>query len=171
MENNTKQSENKKGRFNIVDALIVIVILAIAAGLLWITDPFSWFSEVERTDVKLRYVVEIKSIDDDLAMSIKKIKFNQTALNSSGSIQMGKVQSVKTAESTVWEYDKSRGEMVQKTVEGKIDVYFVIDSDCVYEKGVGYLLGNNQIAVGSPVGLRFPDFVGSGYCVSIEVFE
>ena len=54
------------------------------------------------------------------------------------------------------------------TPADKSDIYVTIEVKCTYAKGEGYVVGTQQIAVGTPLALRFNDFFGKGYCVSIE---
>jgi hypothetical protein len=79
---------------------------------------------------------------------------------------LGTVNTVRTQEAQVWE--AVDGEMVKKTLADKSDIYITIEVKCTYAKGEGYVVGTQQIAVGTPLALRFNDFFGKGYCVSIE---
>ena len=166
MENNIINTENKKGRFNIVDALIVVIILLIAFAMLWIFDPFLWFSTDTKQEVTLKYVVELKGVDDDVKSNIKA---GETVTNASTSNAIGTILAVKVRNATVWEYDKESDSMVEKTIEGKNDIYISVQVKCVYEKGIGYTVNGQQIAYGTVLNLRLANFNGLGTCVSIEV--
>lgn len=168
MDKNINKPEVKKGRFNIVDALIVIIVLILIFSALWIFDPFNWFSANEVQDVNLRYVVELKGIDDDVK---NNIKIGENVSLSSTNYVVGKVISLKTQESVAWEYDADKGAMVKKTIEGKNDIYVTIELNCTYENGVGYMINGQQIAVGTSMNFRFANFASVGTCVSMEVVQ
>ncbi len=165
MENNTINTQNKKGRFNVVDALITVIILLVAFAILWIFDPFLWFSADTKQEVTLKYVVELKGVDDDVNSNIKA---GETVTNASTKNAIGTIVSVKTRNATVWEYDEKSDSMVEKTIEGKSDIYITIQVKCVYEKSVGYTVNGQQIAYGTVLNLRLTNFNGVGTCVSIE---
>ncbi len=165
MENNIKKTEAKRGRFNIVDALLILVMLALCFAALYIADPFNWFSANTVRDTTLKYVVEIKEVNDDVKTNVK---VGDRVFNSHTNNDIGKVTFLKTQPSYRWEYVEGGAEMIKKTVAGKSDVFVTVDVICTYEKGVGYTVDGQQIAVGMPITVRTSGFVGSGYVVSIE---
>lgn len=162
---NSQNSGTKKGRFNIVDLLLILLILVIVGALLLMFDPFSLLSKNNSENVTLRYTVEIKNIGNELKNNIKS---GDKVLNSSTGYDMGTVVAVETQDSFEWEYIEGDEYMSKKYMTDKSDVIVTIDVKTTYEQGIGYMVDGKQIAVGVLTALRFPNFVGSGYCISIE---
>lgn len=167
MENNINISERKRGRFNIADVIMILVIVAIAFGIFRLIDPFHWFTTNEVRDVSIRYVVKLSGIDDDINVK-DTVKNGVAVMNSATEYSMGTVESVKAQDAAVWEYSEESQEMVQKTIEGKSDIYITVTVRATYESGVGYVVNGQRIAVGTLLDLRLSSFVGSGYCVELE---
>ncbi len=167
MENNINISERKRGRFNIADVIMILVILAIAFGIFRLVDPFHWFTTNEVRNVSIRYVVKLSGIDDDINVK-DTVKNGVAVMNSATEYSMGTVESVKLQDATIWEYVEDSPEMVQKTIEGKSDIYITVTVRATYESGVGYEVNGQRIAVGTLLDLRLSSFVGSGYCVELE---
>lgn len=163
MENNIQNNGTKKTRFNMVDAIAVILVLVIALGVFFVLDPINLFSANGKETVTLLYVVEFKGVDNALK---SKINSGDAVMLSNTDYALGTVNTVRTQEAQVWE--AVDGEMVKKTLADKSDIYVTIEVKCTYAKGEGYVVGTQQIAVGTPLALRFNDFFGKGYCVSIE---
>lgn len=165
MENSLNNKEVKKNRFNVVDAIILLAIIALIFAVLYSFDPFGWFVPEGRENVKLAYTVEFKGVDNDVK---DNIAVGENVFLSSTSYVMGRVTEVKVQESFVWEYDEENGIMTKKTLADKADVYVTIEVNCTYEKGRGYVLNGQQIAYGSEFDLRFGNFFGNALCVGFD---
>lgn len=166
MENNIKNTEKKRRRFNAFDLLILVIALAVAFAAFWIIDPLYLFSADEKQPVTLTYVVVFRGVDDDVKNGMKN---GDTVASGSTSEVLGKVTGIRTREAVVWEHIEGNDTMVKKTLEGKSDVYVTVKVDCQYEKGIGYIVNGQQIAYGTRLSLRLSGFVGVGECVSLSV--
>ncbi len=167
MENNINVSEKKRGSFNVADAVIIIVILALAFGVFRLVDPFHWFTTNDVRDVNIRYVVKLTGIDNDVNIK-DNIKKGMSVMNSSTEYSIGNVEAVNVRDASVWEYVEDSSEMTQKTIEGKSDVYITVTVKATFESGVGYEVNGQRIAVGTTLDIRLSGFVGSGCCVELE---
>lgn len=165
MENNINKTETKKWRFNFVDAFLVITLIAVCFAVFYVADPFNWFSAGEVREVTLKYVVEIKGVNDDVKSNVK---LDNTVFSSGTDNVIGKVSAFKSEPSYTWEYVEGEPEMVKKTVAGKSDLYITVETKCTYESGIGYTANGQQIVVGMPIAIRTPRFTANGYVVSIE---
>lgn len=162
---NSQKSVVKKGRFNAVDLLLILLILVIIGSLLLVFDPFSWISKSNSEEVTLRYTVEIKNVSNDLKNNIAS---GDKVLNASTGYDMGTVVAIETQSSFEWVYNEGDDYMSKKYMNDKSDIIVTIDVKAVYEADMGYMVDAKQIAVGVLTNLRFPSFTGSGYCISIE---
>lgn len=161
---NRNTNPERSGRFNTVDFLLILLILVVFTVLLLLFDPFSWISKDNTEEVTIRYTVEIKNVNNELKNNIKQ---GDKAVNSATDYDMGSVVSVEVTDSYTWEYNDGDF-MEKKTVGGKSDIVIVLTVKAVYEPDVGYMVDGKHIAVGSQIGLCFPNYVGSGYCIEIE---
>ena len=162
---NSKMTGEKSGRFNFVDLLLVLLILVIAGALLIMFDPFSLSSKDTTQEVTLRYTVEIKDVSNEMKNNVKS---GEKVLNSTTDYDMGTVVAVEPQSSFEWEYNEGDDYMSKKYKTDKSDMIITIDVKAVYEEEMGYMIDGKHIAVGALLSLRFPNFTGSGYCISIE---
>ncbi len=168
MENSINRSEKKKSRFNIVDALIIIIAFVLAIAAFFVIDPFDLIVDNGKQTVKLRYIVEFDAVNDDVSANII---LGESVSSSTSVHNIGTVTDIKSQQAYLWEKSDDGRQMVKKTIEGKSNMFITIEVECVYENGIGYFVNGQQIAVGTLLQLRFSNFVGSGYCVSIEKVE
>lgn len=168
MEAKANKLRNKKGKFNIVDVLVIITVCCFIFSTFAVFDPFDWFSGFERRDVTISYVVELKGLDEDM---VANIKVGDNVLNSATEESIGRIFDVDLSSSYEWKALEGQSEMVKVLLSGKWDVRLKIDIPCVFEEGVGYIVNGQQVAVGTLVNIKLPSFVGSGYCISITEME
>ena len=165
MENNRSI---KKVRFNIIDAIVIAAFLVFIALFIFILDPFAWFNDdAIYREAYVTYVVEIKDVDEEIIKSIRKNDELFSADSAEPLETIANVDSlphyeVKSVESV------NGTEQVEIEVEGKRDVYITVYVKCTYENEIGYIVGSQQIAVGSRVNVCSSYFSGSGYCIGIE---
>lgn len=164
-KNNINRIEAKKGRFNAADVLVIIVAILLLLAVVLVLDPFGWMSVADIDNVKMVYIVEISSVENDVASNIA---IGDIAMLGSTSYEMGKVVDIKSTESYVWEPNEDGTEMVKKPVVGKSNIFISIESTVTYKNDVGYFLHGDRMTVGKHLDLRFQNFAGSGYIVSVE---
>ena len=63
------------------------------------------------------------------------------------------------------------GSAVLSAHEGKYNVIVTITASGNYKEGEGYSVNDCRIAVGEKMSLRFPNYIGEGYCVALSVEE
>lgn len=164
----TVQKSRKKGnRFNLIDLLVIVVVLLLIAIAVNIFAPMSWFDRFSRdTKVKIQYTVEFLGVDENFA---EKIKEEDLAVDSVSKNSLGKVKAVdSTQPHTVLSYDETSKAGVLSTYPDKYNVLVTIEVDAKYREGKGYSINDLRIAVGEKMSLRFPDYVGEGYCISVS---
>ena len=155
----------KRGRFNLVDLFLVLLILVIVSMLFVMFDPFS-LGAADAKDVTLRYTIEIKDVSEEFR---NNVKVGDRVLSAATDYDMGTVVTVdQSQKSFEWAYAEGDEFMSKSEKADKFDLKITIDVGATYEEGVGYMVDGKHVAVGSLVSLRFPSFTGSGYCISIE---
>lgn len=165
MENNISRTEVKKGKFNIIDVLVIVIILLLALGAMWMLDPLGLFPNESVKDVMISYTVEIKDVDSDFLQLISE---DQSVIDTTTGNSIGTVRDVSSAGSYVWKYSDESGEMIKVAIEGRVDITITVEADSTYESGVGYSAGGVRIAYGTPISVRTSSFFGSGYCTSVK---
>ena len=181
MNNNTANSsavkqKKIKRKFNIIDFLVLIIILAIISVSIYAI--FSW-SDIKSlwstSTVDLQYTVELRGVDKEF---INNIKIGDEVTDAVSKNQLGTVDRVDSVKYTVFDYTKKDipsedGKTSTVSYEGvltehpdKFNITVYISSSAEYEKGIGYTINGRRIAVGEMIDLRFPEFSASGYCVA-----
>lgn len=159
----------KKHKFNIIDALIIIVIAAIIAGaafLLLRDKP----EEVKQDTVTIEYVVEFRKVRDELKDNIAA---GDTVIDSVAKYYIGEVVDV---ESEAALFTNGNHLYEGKAVVGTYPGYSDIRATIVCEATIGgngrYILsGGYSVSVGSRVDVRTPNYNGTGYCISLRESE
>lgn len=156
-----------KMKFNIMDVLILLGIVAVAAVLLYVfvlseNTPVDSLAGNEAT--KVTYVIEISGVDD---IYTDKISVGETLIDSSKKMNIGTIVAVESQPYVYLGKNLNAGTMELTTVEGKSTIYITVEADAVMS-GFSYNIGGYTIYVGQQVTLSLPHFVGVGYCISLE---
>lgn len=180
MNNNSNSSAVKqkatKRKFNIIDFLVLIIILAVIGTSIYAVISWSNIKKLWSTStVELQYTVEIRGVDKAF---INNIKAGDAVTDAVSKNQLGTVDRVDSAKHTVFDCIKkdvpSEDEKSTSVVyEGvlleypdKYDITVYISSTAEYEKGIGYTVNGRRIAVGEIIEMRFPEFSSVAYCVA-----
>lgn len=163
-------SEKKSRRFNFVDFLLILLVLAIIAGAVYLFSPGSFFQKAGASEQgTLSYTVEFHGVDGEY---LNKIKENDIVVDSVTKSSLGTVTAVDyNTKQRVLEYVKNE---VDGTYTGVLSEYpdqytvlVTITAPAEHVSGDGYFVNNCRIAVGEGMALRFPDFVAEGHCISM----
>ena len=188
---------NKKYRFNIIDILIVLAIIAVVAVMYYFTVARN--DVVTNSEVLVDYTIELKTVR---AEHIDNIKLGDKVVETVRDQQIGEVVDIQivpaynlstnmeTGEmfyetypainAPVVEEEVTEGEALeqepveQENVELLYDYYNVKVTvrDLVKKSESGYKKNGFDVIVGELVHFRVPQFISSGYCISIvEVDE
>ena len=158
-----------KIRFNLMDALILLVALAVIALLLYVF-VFSETSSVQSAaaeQYELTYVVEVTGIEEEFA---EMIAVGDTAIDSSKKMHIGTVTAVEVQPYTHMGTNLHEGTLVLNPVDDYVNLYITIRADATLE-GISYTISGYDIYVGKGVNLAFSDIVCSGYCISLDAVQ
>ena len=158
-------SKNKI-RFNILDALILLAIIAAVSVLLYVF-VFSGRSSGylgQSDSYTLTYVVEVANLDE---VFTDKIAPGDTVIDSASKRYIGTVTAVEERPYTHMSVNKTEGALVLNQVDGRINLYITVKADAQFS-GITYNIGGYEVFVGSQTHLSFDDFVCSGYCISLD---
>lgn len=174
--NNSTQQTKKRSRkkFNVIDFLLIVVILLITAGLVYLFLPSSLVKNItaDKT-VQIRYVVEVKDVDEQY---INNIAASQLVQDSVSKSEIGYVEvNPESAPHYELKYDlleendgsNSAIGMLSK-VDGKYDLIITITADAHYKEGEGYTVNGTRIAVGEKIYTKFPNYSCEAFCIAVE---
>ncbi len=162
---NQKNSAKKPFRFNIIDALFLLVIIAASAALVYIL--FFRGAGVARpsagTDIE--YKVELRRVREELK---GKINVGDKVIDASKLYTIGEVTDVRYKTSVYTGVNKADGVLVYSDYVGLINITVTIKANA--NTSTGYYLIDNafKISVGTYVNIRVPNYTGSGFCTLIK---
>lgn len=134
-----------KTKFNIIDAIILIVIvLIIAVGCIVYFNMTNDDAVVESNTTKVEFVVEVKDISNDVANSFNVGDTVTFGESTSGS---GYISMVEVVPFTKWVDNVEDGEVVISEVPNRYTANVTISSD-VSKTNIAYTSGSEIIAVG-----------------------
>ena len=162
-----KPIKKKKGRFNLVDLLVVLIALAIVFAVVFVMDPFSiGLFGAEKQEVTLEYTVRIDNVESAL---INKIQMGDEVIDASVKTSLGYVSAVEDdIPHTEPYYDAEEDVVSMKEYPNRYDLVVTVTAEATFTDGEGYKIDGRRMAVGTQLYLMFPDYIGTGNCISIR---
>ena len=161
MNNNAKENAKRRFRFNFIDALLLIVIIAVAALLVYIFTSDDGFGTVDT--VTIEYQVLISGIRDEFK---DLVQIGDKVIDSVGLFEIGEITDVKYSQYMYAVNDEVNGVTVMTEYPEHSEMEVHIRAEASVEDGLYYINGY-KIAVGTLVSMRTPNFVEQGYCTVI----
>ena len=161
-------AKRTRGRsFNIIDVLIILAVLLLGAIVVNIVAPTAWFKElISGSEQVIQYTVEFTGVDRDFVDNINE---NDTVVDSVSKFSLGSVTAVdNNSHYRVLSYNEKTDEGGYVTYQDRYNVLVTVTVTADYEEGKGFTVGDRRIAVGEKLSLRFPNFVGEGYCIGVS---
>ncbi len=156
------RNKNKK-RINIIDVVVFVALLAIAAAIV-----YGIFSNIVGSDdrINIRYVLCVDPID--IAFS-EKVAEGDGVYDALTVQQIGTVKAVSASQA----YHKGtdmQGVSVLSPVEGQCILYITVE--CEAERtDMGYGINDTYLTVGADYEIRLPNLFCNARCVSIETVK
>lgn len=163
------EKARRKGRtgINIIDIFIILIILAAAAALVYVFLISGRGSTIQRQTQTIRYVVEIKDVRNEFTSNITE---GEKAIDSVAMFDIGTIVAYEVKDATRIGVNRATSEIVASPYPERQNMYITIEAEAYLDKYV-YSIGGYMISVGSPVGLKLPNFLGSGFCIKIDVID
>lgn len=159
-----KPIKNQRGRFNWIDLIIISLLVIIAVLTVFSSSIVELFSSDK--DVTLEYVIEIQSVSDQL---VGNISVGDKVYTSDTKTLIGNVVSVEnTIPHTEFVFDEESNSIVSREIPDKYDVRVTVVTEAKFKDEVGYFVNGRRISVGTGLGLRFPNLLCSGYCITLK---
>ena len=150
----------KKAKFTAIDAIIILVILAvIVVGAIKIL-PFTSGSEKEKVD----FTVMVQNKDEDFANAIT---IGDDVTISLTEKDGGVVKNVESKPAETMVYNSIDGTYSNEVIEGKYDVYVTIEADTDVSD-LAIKAGGTAVKVGAEIPVRGKGYASTGYVIGID---
>lgn len=155
--------ENKR-RFNYVDVIIILLVLAVGfAGVKFLSKTSLVASEVPQVS----FTVEVKNNPPEYKGLIHEGDDIKDAIKGG---TFGKVTEIKAQPNKEYMEDKIDGAFVETSHEGREDVYITITgTPTTFGKNI--MFASQEIKVGKQVFIKSKEYVGSGFIVDMEIHK
>ena len=162
------EKTKKKLRFNIVDLIIIIlVIAAVTAGVCIFLGSKLGFGKDGNEKKKISYVLQLSELRD---IYVDNIQNGDDAYDADTDKYLGKVVSVSSEATTRIGTDKSTGNMVVSEIEGRVDLFVTLENEAEYYDGQ-YFIDGIPVVVGGVVTFACPELLAPANFISVEILD
>lgn len=169
----TEKKKNGRHRwlFLLVDVLLILAILAAVFFIVSLLTPFP-FSKKDKAEIRtVSYTVELTGVS---SATLNALHVGDTVTNAETGAAIGTVKAVDVRPYETfgerYEYDSAVGSNVVTRItypDTLNTVSVTIEASAAYVANRGYTANGCRIAVGMTYTLLFPEYTGSGVCVSL----
>ena len=161
------ESKKKKAfRFNIIDIILILVILAAVSFVVYLFLSRDNASDGEAFNAE--FVIESKEVREEFSGLIKP---GDILFDSVKQAELGEVIYVEYVNAVRTTVNNETGEQKAVEVPGRLDVYITVRSTNVTHDGCYKINGNYDLMTGSYFSYRVPGFAGEGSCVSVKILN
>ncbi len=169
----TMRTKNrKKGRFNVIDLLLVLIVLFVISAILYVFAPFSTVKNLFTSEeTTIEYTIEFIGVDKKYVNEIQKndIVVDAVSKNHIGTVQAADYNNPYTEFEAIQKKNENTLEGVLVEHPDKCNVLVTIAATAKYGEGDGYRVNGYRIAVGEKMSLVFPNYMGEGYCIDLSL--
>lgn len=155
--------EKKKRSFNIIDAVMIVAVVALTAALVY--GVVSGLG-VGNDYVRIKYVLEVSETRSEFC---QKAAEGDAVRNADGGEQIGKVAAVSSVPAQHTGTDSS-GAPVLSDIDGYSTLYVTVEAQAK-QGNTGYTVGGTLINTGKSVDVRLPSLCFEAKCISVEVIK
>ncbi len=151
----------KRMRFTVIDAIIILVVIAAAAVLAVKVMP-SMLSNTEKE--KVSFTVLIQRQDESFA---EAVTVGDNVTISLTEKDGGVVKAVASEPAKTLAYNSIDGTYANKEIEGKYDVYVTIEAEMEVSE-LAMKAGGTAVKVGADIPVRGKGYASNGYVIEID---
>lgn len=156
--------ENKKVKFNGIDVLIIVLIIAVACAGFYILYGRNQAGVVSAQDTKVTVVVELTGREQNLA---DEIKVGDTVMIGEKDKMPAVVENVEIVPAKMTGYDTINGAVKNSLIPGQVDIRITMSGDgSETEKSVE--ISGVSIRVGEETVVASKGWAGKGYVIGLE---
>ena len=157
-------SEKNKIRFNIIDVVLIVVVLAAITSLVFFLSSRKVVTSGSGKTVEVAYQLEFTAMREDFR---NLVEIGDPVIDGVLIEELGEVTSVSYADGTYIGTNLATGKPVTSPFPGRITMTLTIRAEAVLTNG-GYEVNGRELILGEALTIRVPDFTGVGTCVSVE---
>lgn len=155
----------KTYKFNFIDFMLIIIIIAAVSLLIYIMLGNNLL--VGSEDTTILYTIEIPLIRKDFLGSVHLITKGTTIIDSVRSYNIGEIQDVKVTDAYSNTTNLEDNIVISKLYPDHSKVTITVKAKCKKDKA-SYVVNGKTIMVGTRLDFRTPYLVSYGNCVAIE---
>ena len=161
-----------KHRFNLIDAFVILVTLALIAGTVY----FAWSKNKEVNkhlhEKNITYTLRLSAVDEEFVSVFEEEKhvLNSSTLDYAGTIKKIKTEkSYRLTDKAVQSSTSSGYIVVHEKLDDVYDVYLTVSSKTIVDsRGIAYI-DSQRITVGTPMYIRCGNFTYEAYITGFSI--
>lgn len=154
----------KKIRFNLIDAILLLLVAAVAFVVLYVFVFSAKDTSTSQTIYRnIKYVVEVQNVDEECEDLVKAGQSVQDAIERKN---LGKVSGVQAVPFRKVTFNYNTGKETVAEVDGKITLKITISVQAA-ETERAFTSDGAVIRIGEKYSLVLPDMYCVGYCTAI----
>ncbi len=158
-----EKKNNKKHKFNAIDAAIIIAVAAIIGAAIFLFSTGNVVEPVKTTNIE--YVIELRTVRNEFK---DNFEIGQQVVDSVAKYHLGHIVSFSSVDATFNGNDMQTGSLVNGIYPDHSDIRLTVSAEAVPGAYGRYVIdGGYDISVGSTIYVRLPDYTGVGYCVQL----
>lgn len=176
---NDQQKSTRRGRFNVIDALILFLVIALVVVMVYMMffSDYPFFDNLQNNSQNrvVRYTLEIAPVEDAFFTSDGTLPLlvGDTLYHLDGKYVLGEVVQIgerRPYRTSTGEYlpdEEGVNTLQYAEYPGKSSVLIQVESQAVWE-GNAYLVNGKALYAGDTFAFNTPYFTGNCRCVSVE---
>lgn len=155
----------KGKKFNFIDALIILLVVAVIGVVAYLFLNNKIFSAEEKTEIL--YTIRIPLVKNELLPDIKKLEKGMTITDSVRGYALGTIEKVEITQATANYANRSNATYKKGEYPDYSKIVITVRADAV-EELYGFDLKGYKIMVGEQIHFRTPYFISYGNCTSVS---
>ena len=166
----TKYMESRKQKkFNIIDAMLIIIIAAAIGVLVYVLMGNNLINSSQ--NVTILYKIEVPIIKNSMLPDIRKLQAGNEILDSVRNQSIGNIYDVEIDEA-YFNLENSATGVVERVIHPEHSkVTLTVQVRCEKSDIKKYYINGKNIMTGTKIDFRTPYFIYSGYCIYLEEVE
>ena len=161
-------NETKKARFNFIDAIIILVILAVIGSAVYFI-VFGNHANRSANMGNIDMVVRLSGVDED---ALPFIYIGATVKDSVSGEVIGTVRYVRTEKTRYYGSNAIKNKdgtytLPESQYPDRYDVYVTLSGNATQNNHGIYMIGNTKILIGSAIYFKVPSFTSVAYITEI----
>ena len=161
--------QKRKFSFNIIDAVIIILVLAVGLGayFLFFRENSGVIEDAIAENVKIRYVLQVNELSSEYA---DNVQVGDSMKDYGTNTIAGTVVAVGSEDYVYVGYDKTTGQQKLNPLKEYVNLYVTVEGEATMKNEM-YYVNDTAVYVGRRLDMMMPDLFCTGNCISFEIIE